>query len=149
GIEVHLPGAGRLMNLAHEAEVRNVRVMREDAVEILHTQIADGALDRVQIFFPDPWHKKKHHKRRIIQPEFVALVAQKLAPGGMLHLATDWAHYAEHMMDVMTAAESFTNQFGTQTFAPERPAFRPETKFERRGRKLGHGVWDLVFTRNA
>lgn len=146
GIEVHLPGVGRLINRAHEAGVQNLRVMKDDAVQILEQQIEDGALDRVQIFFPDPWHKKRHHKRRLIQPEFVALLARKLSPGGWLHLATDWGNYAEHMLEVMQAAPDFENTVD-EGFLPERPAFRPETKFEQRGKRLGHGVWDLVFER--
>ncbi|WLD58265.1 tRNA (guanosine(46)-N7)-methyltransferase TrmB [Salinispirillum sp. LH 10-3-1] len=147
GIEVHLPGVGRLMNRAHEAGATNLKVMKEDAVEILKKQVPDGSLAGVQIFFPDPWHKKKHNKRRIVQPEFVALLAQKMVPGAVLHLATDWENYAEHMMEVMTAAPDFNNTQGTGQFTAGRPAFRPETKFERRGHKLGHGVWDLLFER--
>lgn len=147
GIEVHLPGVGRLINRAHEAGARNVRVMRDDAVDILQRQIADQSLDTVQIFFPDPWHKKKHHKRRLIQPDFVALLARKLRPGGRLHLATDWAHYAEHMMSVMSESTQFKNEIGPQQFSPQRPDFRPETKFEKRGQRKGHGVWDLLFLR--
>lgn len=147
GIEVHLPGAGRLINRAHEAGVTNLRVMREDAVDILRDQIADQALDQVQVFFPDPWHKKKHHKRRLIQPAFMTLLAQKIRPGGHLHLATDWAHYAEHMLDVVNTAPDFENVQADQGYLPERPSFRPETKFERRGKAKGHGVWDLLCKR--
>lgn len=147
GIEVHLPGVGRLMNLAQQAGATNLRVMKDDAVEILKKQVPDGSLSGVQIFFPDPWHKKKHHKRRIVQPEFVALLAQKMVLGGILHLATDWAEYAEHMMEVMSAAPDFRNTQGDGQFTDGRPAFRPETKFERRGHRLGHGVWDLLFER--
>lgn len=147
GIEVHLPGVGRLMNRAHEAGVTNLKVMKEDAVEILKKQVPDGSLSGVQIFFPDPWHKKKHNKRRIIQPDFVALLAQKMVSGGVLHLATDWEHYAEHMMEVMSAAPDFRNTQGDGQFTTGRPEFRPETKFERRGHKLGHGVWDMLFER--
>lgn len=145
GIEVHLPGVGRLIKRAHDAGVTNLRVMREDAVDILRHQIADNSLSTVQVFFPDPWHKKKHHKRRLIQPDFVALVGHKLKPGGLLHLATDWGHYAEHMMTVMSASTDFYNAQGPGQFTPGRPDFRPETKFERRGQNKGHPVWDLLF----
>ncbi|TGG90075.1 tRNA (guanosine(46)-N7)-methyltransferase TrmB [Natronospirillum operosum] len=147
GIEVHLPGVGRLINRAHEAGVTNLRVMKDDAVEILQRQIGDGTLDRVQIFFPDPWHKKRHHKRRLIQPEFVALLARKLQPGGWLHLATDWENYAEHMLEVMAQSPDFRNTAPDGGYQPGRPAFRPLTKFEQRGERLGHGVWDLIFER--
>ena len=144
GIEVHTPGVGRLLNLIEENSLSNVRVFSEDAVEVLERCIADGSLQKVQIFFPDPWHKKKHHKRRIIQPAFVQKIRKKLRSGGVLHLATDWENYAEHMMEVMTAAEGFKNQRGEGQFSP-RPPYRPITKFERRGQRLGHGVWDLLF----
>ncbi|MBD2857834.1 tRNA (guanosine(46)-N7)-methyltransferase TrmB [Spongiibacter sp. KMU-158] len=146
GIEVHSPGVGRLMHLIDEAGLENLRAYCCDAVEVLEQCIADGALQRVQIYFPDPWHKKKHHKRRLVQPAFVELLRRKLRPGGVTHLATDWENYAEHMMDVMTAAPGFVNQFGEGAFAP-RPDYRPFTKFEKRGERLGHGVWDLLFER--
>jgi tRNA (guanine-N7-)-methyltransferase len=144
GIEVHLPGVGRLLHSMQEQGVDNIRVYCDDAVEILTHCIADGSLDRIQIFFPDPWHKKKHHKRRLIQPDFVKKLQAKLKPGGVVHLATDWEHYAEQMMEVMSAAEGFVNQAETYCFAP-RPDYRPITKFEQRGERLGHGVWDLLF----
>ena len=122
----------------------NLRSYCDDAVEILELCIPDNSLARVQLYFPDPWHKKKHHKRRIVQPAWVALVQRKLQPGGVLHMATDWENYSEHMMDVMNDADGFTNLAGAGQFSP-RPSWRPETKFERRGEKLGHGVWDLLF----
>ena len=146
GVEVHKPGVGRLLHSMVEEDVSNIRVYCHDAVEVLQHCIADESLDTVQIFFPDPWHKKRHHKRRLIQPEFVAQLALKLKPGGLLHLATDWENYAEQMMEVLSAAEGLQNTCGQGQFAP-RPAHRPLTKFEQRGERLGHGVWDLLFTR--
>ena len=118
--------------------------MSEDAVDILDKQIPDGSLDALYLFFPDPWHKKKHHKRRQVQPAWAQLVRRKLKIGGRLHMATDWKNYAEHMRDVMNAAEGFNNTSETGDYVPK-PDYRPETKFERRGLRLGHGVWDLVF----
>ncbi len=144
GIEVHPPGVGRLLNAAAEAGVSNLKVYMADAKDVLEDCIADASLDRLQIYFPDPWHKKKHHKRRIVQPAFVQAIAPKLKQGGLLHLATDWADYAEQMLEVMTAAEGFANT--GEGFVP-RPDFRPITKFEKRGERLGHGVWDLLFRR--
>ncbi|GAB6042502.1 tRNA (guanosine(46)-N7)-methyltransferase TrmB [Endothiovibrio diazotrophicus] len=146
GIEVHRPGVGHLLRVVEERGLGHVRAMSEDAVVILEQHIADGALDGVQLFFPDPWHKKRHRKRRILQPPFVELIARKLHPGGTFHMATDWAHYAEQMMEVMSASESFENAFGEGAYAP-RPEHRPLTKFEQRGQRLGHGVWDLIFLR--
>ena len=124
----------------------NIRVYCHDAVEVLRDCIAEQSLDTVQIFFPDPWHKKRHHKRRLIQPPFVDLLVSRLKPGGTLHLATDWENYAEQMMEVLTNSELLANSEPVGCFAP-RPEHRPLTKFERRGERLGHGVWDLVFTR--
>ncbi|MHA7880876.1 MAG: tRNA (guanosine(46)-N7)-methyltransferase TrmB [Saccharospirillum sp.] len=147
GVEVHTPGVGRLMHNIQEAGLSNVRIYREDAVEVLKHCIPDGSLTTVQLFFPDPWHKKKHHKRRIVQPDFAELVRRKLRPGGTFHMATDWQNYAEHMLAVMEAAPGFSNQVGPGQYLPERPAHRPQTKYERRGERLGHGVWDLVFER--
>ncbi|HEY9033532.1 MAG TPA: tRNA (guanosine(46)-N7)-methyltransferase TrmB [Pseudomonadales bacterium] len=144
GVEVHRPGVGRLLSRASEMQLGNIRVYAEDAIAVLEQAIADNSLARVQIFFPDPWHKKKHHKRRIVQPLFVQLLRRKLKRGGVIHLATDWQPYAEHMMEVMTAADGFINQAGDQAYSP-RPASRPLTKFEKRGQRLGHGVWDLLF----
>ena len=144
GIEVHRPGVGRLLNNLATQELSNVRVFCDDAIEVMAQCINDGSLAGVQLFFPDPWHKKKHHKRRIVQPAFAQLVQQKLKQGGVFHMATDWENYAEHMMEVMSAEKGWENQAGENNFSP-RPAWRPETKFERRGARLGHGVWDLLF----
>ncbi|MEH6589420.1 MAG: tRNA (guanosine(46)-N7)-methyltransferase TrmB [Halioglobus sp.] len=146
GIEVHTPGVGKLLRTMDEQGVDNIRVYRHDAVEVLRDCIADNSLDAVQIFFPDPWHKKRHNKRRLIQDEFVQALRAKLKVGGVLHLATDWEHYAEQMMKVLSAAPGFSNQHAVGEFAP-RPDHRPLTKFERRGERLGHGVWDLLFQR--
>ena len=148
GIEVHKPGVGRLLNLSAEAGLNNIRVYCADAIEVVNSCIKDNSLSRVQLYFPDPWPKKKHHKRRILQPEFLALVRNKLQMNGQFHAATDWQEYAEHMMDVLSGAPGFTNQFGPGKFAP-RPEYRPTTKFEKRGEKLGHGVWDLIFERHS
>lgn len=146
GVEVHKPGVGRLLHSMADTGVGNIRVYCHDAVEVLRDCIADGSLDTVQIFFPDPWHKKRHHKRRLIQPAFVASMVPKLKPGGILHLATDWENYAEQMMAVLSAAEGLANTCPEGGYAP-RPANRPLTKFEARGERLGHGVWDLLFQR--
>ncbi len=144
GVEVHGPGVGRLMNALAARDAHNVQVYRHDAVEVLEREIAPGTLAEVRIWFPDPWHKKRHNKRRLIQPDFVALLASRMAPGGLLHLATDWQAYAEHMLEVMEAAPGWRNESGTGHYA-EQPAWRIETHFERRGLKLGHGVWDLLY----
>jgi tRNA (guanine-N7-)-methyltransferase len=146
GIEVHGPGVGRLLNAVAEAGLANVRVYQHDAVEVLANEIADASLDEVRIYFPDPWHKKRHHKRRLVQPAFVALLCAKLRPGGTLHLATDWANYAEHMWDVLDAEPRLRNTAGPRGSVP-RPEWRRQTHFETRGQKLGHGVWDLVYER--
>lgn len=148
GIEVHTPGVGRIMNLIEEHQLKNIRVFTEDAVQVLEQCVPDNSLVKVQIFFPDPWHKKKHNKRRIVQPAFIQKLRKKLKPTGIIHLATDWEDYAQHMMEVMSAAEGYVNQSGEGRYSPK-PAFRPITKFERRGQKLGHGVWDLLFTRTG
>lgn len=148
GVEVHRPGVGKLINDAHSAGVQNIRVFCEDAIEVLARNIADGSLDGVQLFFPDPWHKKKHNKRRIVQPAFAQSIRQKLKVGGYFHMATDWQPYAEHMLDVMSAAQGFRNQAGPMQYSPK-PEYRPDTKFEKRGERLGHGVWDLVFVRES
>lgn len=147
GIEVHRPGVGNLIRLLGEQGLQNVRVICDDAVQVLKHRIADASLDRVQLFFPDPWHKKRHHKRRIVSPEFAALIAQKLKPGGIFHLATDWEDYAEQMMEVLSAAPDYQNLAAKGEYSP-RPEWRPLTKFEQRGQRLGHGVWDLLFQRN-
>ncbi len=144
GIEVHRPGVGRLLHSMVDTGVDNIRVYCHDAVEILRDCIADDSLDAVQIYFPDPWHKKRHHKRRLIQPPLVALLVRKLRPGGLLHLATDWENYAQQMMEVLSASPDLVNTCPAGEFAP-RPEHRPLTKFELRGERLGHGVWDLLF----
>ncbi|WP_300615928.1 tRNA (guanosine(46)-N7)-methyltransferase TrmB [Dokdonella sp.] len=146
GIEVHRPGVGRLMNALAAADVGNVRLYNHDAVEVLEHEIADGALAEVRIYFPDPWHKKRHNKRRLVQTDFLERVATKVAPGGRLHLATDWADYAEHMREALAAAPSWRVD-PRHAAESERPAWRIETHFERRGLRLGHGVWDFVYER--
>ena len=148
GIEVHRPGVGKLLHTMAEQGVDNIRVYCHDAVEILRDCIPPASLDGIQIFFPDPWHKKKHNKRRLIQPTFVARLVSRLKEGGTLHLATDWEHYALQMMEVLSAEPGLANESGAGEFAP-RPDYRPLTKFELRGQRLGHGVWDLVFRRRA
>jgi tRNA (guanine-N7-)-methyltransferase len=144
GVEVHGPGVGRLMNALAARDARNVRVYRHDVVEVLAHDIPPGALGEVRIWFPDPWPKLRHHKRRLIQPEFVALLASRVAPQGLLHLATDWREYADHMLAVLEAAPDWRNATGPGAYA-EKPAWRIETRFERRGLNLGHGVWDLLY----
>ena len=144
GIEVHRPGVGHLLQLVEQNGLENVRVICEDAVEVLKQFVPDGSLDRLLLFFADPWPKKRHHKRRIVQPNFVELVAKKLKPGGIFHMATDWENYAEHMLEVMEASPAFENTRGPRQYS-ERPDYRPITKFEQRGQRLGHGVWDLLY----
>jgi tRNA (guanine-N7-)-methyltransferase len=146
GIEVHRPGVGRLLRALAEEDIRNARIVCADAVQVLTHMIPDAALAAVFLFFPDPWPKKRHHKRRIVQPEFVELVARRLRPGGIFHLATDWEEYARHMLAVLEQSPSFSNSAGAGNYAP-RPDDRVLTKFERRGERLGHGVWDLVFVK--
>ena len=146
GVEVHRPGVGHLLQQVEDLGLGNVRVACHDAVELVREQIPEAGLDCVQVFFPDPWPKKRHHKRRLIQPAFVQQLRHCLRPGGRLHLATDWEDYARHMLEVMTAAEGFVNTAPGEGFSPR--GARPLTKFERRGQGLGHGVWDLVFTRS-
>lgn len=146
GIEVHRPGVGSLLNGLLTENISNVRVYSCDALEVLKNCVADASLDRLMLFFPDPWHKSRHHKRRIVQPEFAQLVRSKLKIGGVFHLATDWEPYAEHMLEVLNVAPGLTNLSVDQTSVP-RPEERPVTKFERRGERLGHGVWDLQFER--
>jgi tRNA (guanine-N7-)-methyltransferase len=142
GVEVHTPGVGSLLKLIGEQQLQNLRLIQHDAVEVVSHMIAPRSLDGVHVFFPDPWHKARHNKRRLLQPAFVALLASRLAPGGYLHCATDWEDYAVQMLDVLGAEPSLENT--AAGYAP-RPAYRPVTKFENRGIKLGHGVWDLVF----
>lgn len=144
GIEVHRPGVGRLMNGLADAGVDNVRISNHDAVEVLTHQIAENSLAEIRIYFPDPWPKKKHHKRRLIQPDFVKLLASRVVPGGLLHLATDWAEYAEHMLEVVDGCELWRNRAGRGAYT-DQPAWRINTHFEKRGIRLGHGVWDLVY----
>ncbi len=146
GIEVHRPGVGRALNALADQGITNVRVYCHDAVEVLRNEIAPGALDEVRIFFPDPWHKKRHHKRRLIQPAFVELLVSRLRVGGVLHLATDWADYARQMWDVLDAQPQLNNQAGPGG-SVARPPWRPATHFELRGLRLGHGVWDLLYER--
>ncbi|MBU1664660.1 MAG: tRNA (guanosine(46)-N7)-methyltransferase TrmB [Gammaproteobacteria bacterium] len=144
GLEVHEPGVGALLKRIEELGLENLRIVQHDAVEVFNHMLAEASLDGIHIFFPDPWHKKRHHKRRLIQPAFVALLARKLKPDGYLHLATDWEDYARQMLEVISAEPRLANT--TDDFAP-RPEYRPLTKFEQRGLRLGHGVWDLVFRR--
>ncbi|SEG78895.1 tRNA (guanosine(46)-N7)-methyltransferase TrmB [Marinobacterium lutimaris] len=146
GIEVHPPGVGRLLSRVREEGLENIRVFGEDAIEVLAQCIPDNSLAGLQLFFPDPWPKKRHHKRRIVQPEFAQTIRKKLAIGGVFHMATDWENYAEHMMEVMSAAEGYRNAAGAGEFSPQ-PDWRPVTKFQKRGENLGHGVWDLMFER--
>lgn len=144
GVEVHTPGVGSLLKQIGEQGIQNLRLIQHDAFEVLNNMIPDGSLAGVHIFFPDPWHKARHNKRRLIQAPFVKLLCQKLAPGGTIHCATDWEDYAVQMLEVLGAEEQLANT--AEGYAPQ-PAYRPLTKFENRGLKLGHGVWDLVFTK--
>ncbi len=157
GIEVYEAGIGRLINSSHTKQLKNLKVMKGDAIEILKNNIADNTLTKVQLFFPDPWHKKKHHKRRIVQHDFLNLLAKKLkndkqtslphasVKQASLHFATDWENYAQHMMVVLEENKNFKNTQSAHNYTP-RPDFRPLSKFEKRGQRLGHGVWDLIFT---
>ena len=146
GIEVHRPGVGALLRRLESDGIANVSVISVDAREVLEQRIPDSSLSAVYLFFPDPWHKKRHHKRRLVQAVFVALLARKLKPGGLLHFATDWEDYAQHMLTVLAAAKTFENTAEPGPFTP-RPEGRTITRFERRGQRLGHGVRDLVFRR--
>lgn len=146
GVEVHRPGVGRVLHHAERLGLRNLRVAARDAVELLQQSIADGALHEAVIYFPDPWHKSRHHKRRLVQPEFVKLLAQKIAFGGQLLLATDWAHYAEQMLEVLNAEPAFEN-LATDGRYVSRHDTRPKTRFEARGERLGHAVFDLTYRR--
>ncbi|MEO6423570.1 MAG: tRNA (guanosine(46)-N7)-methyltransferase TrmB [Candidatus Nitrotoga sp.] len=141
-LEVHTPGVGSLLKLIEELGLKNIRIVQHDAVEVLRDMLADDVLDGVHIYFPDPWHKARHNKRRLIQPPFVAQLVKKIKPGGYIHVATDWQDYAEQVLTVMSGETSLEN---TATHYAPRPAYRPLTKFEQRGLRLGHGVWDLVF----
>lgn len=144
GVEVHVPGVGACLRSAHVAHLTNLRIICHDAVEVLEHMIADDALERVQLFFPDPWHKARHHKRRIVQQPFVELVRRKLKMGGCYHMATDWQPYAEHMLGVISGVEGYKNLSNRGDYI-SRPESRPLTRFESRGKGLGHGVWDLMF----
>lgn len=146
GVEVHLPGVGALLKEVEDRGLENIRLYSIDANDVVDLCLPDAALDRVLVYFPDPWPKKKHHKRRLIQHDFVQRLRHKLRVGGVLHLATDWESYAEHMMEIMGESEGFENSVAPGAFAP-RPDERPMTKFEKRGENLGHGVWDLLFYR--
>ncbi len=148
GIEVHAPGVGRLLNALAEDGSDNARLYHHDAVEVLENEVADASLDEVRIYFPDPWHKKRHNKRRLVNPEFAALLVRKLAPDGRLHLATDWQDYAEQMWDVLDATPGLANRAGPRGHVA-RPEWRPQTHFESRGQRLGHGVWDLLYDRTG
>lgn len=148
GVEVHRPGVGSVLAGIEAQGLQNLRVMCHDAVEVLENSFTEAALARIQIFFPDPWHKKRHHKRRLIQPAFTQLLASRLQPGGVLHLATDWEPYAQHMLEVLDACPELENCAGSGNWSP-RPDERPQTKFELRGKRLGHGVWDLLYRRTA
>jgi len=146
GIEVHRPGVGSLLNALEEKALSHVKVYCADAVMILKECIPPESLSEILIYFPDPWPKKRHHKRRLIQPDFIKIILSCLKPGGILHCATDWKDYAEQMMAVLSGFPDLVNTSGEGVYA-DRPAWRPETKFEKRGQRLGHGIWDLVFQR--
>lgn len=146
GIEVYEAGVGRLINEANKHQLTNLKIIKDDAVEVLKNHINDHSFEVFQLFFPDPWHKKKHHKRRIVQAEFLDLIYKKLKPAAIVHMATDWEDYAIHMMEVLEDHPHFKNTMGAHNYAL-RPQHRPITKFERRGERLGHGVWDLIFTK--
>lgn len=144
GIEVHTPGVGSLLKLIAEKNLANVRIVQHDAVEVLCDMVPHNAFDGVHVFFPDPWPKKRHYKRRLLQPAFVALLVERMKPGAYLHVATDWENYAEYILSVFQNNPQLDN---TARDYAQRPAYRPQTKFESRGLKLGHGVWDIIFRR--
>jgi tRNA (guanine-N7-)-methyltransferase len=146
GLEVHPPGVGHLLLRCDTERLRNVRVICDDAVQVLQRRVPDASLDQVLLYFPDPWPKKRHHKRRIVQPEFIALLARKLKSGGVLRMASDWQPYAEHMLATVGGCDLLRNESATGDYVV-RPDSRPPTRFERRGQRLGHGVWDLAFRR--
>ncbi|CAG0878789.1 unnamed protein product [Cyprideis torosa] len=147
GIEIHMPGVGRLLSQIQERQLKNLRIIRHDAVEVLQNCVSDEQAERILLFFPDPWPKKKHHKRRIVQADFTKLVSQKLKTGGYFHLATDWEEYALHMLETIGAEKDLENQSTDNTFIPP-PEYRLITKFEKRGLKRGHEVWDLLFRKS-
>ena len=144
GIEVYEAGVGRIINEASKQNVSNLKIIKDDAVEVIANNIADESISHFQLFFPDPWHKKRHHKRRIVQTSFLDLLSRKLKIDGTVHIATDWENYAEHIMETLEMHHHFKNLVGDHTYS-ERPKDRPLTKFENRGNRLGHGVWDLLF----
>ena len=144
GIEVYEAGVGRLINEANKHQLSNLKIVKEDAVEVLQNHIPDDSLSKFQLFFPDPWHKKRHHKRRIIQTGFLDILTKKLKTGSIVHIATDWEDYAEHIMETLESHQHFKNTLGDHIYSP-RPKHRPLTKFENRGQKLDHGVWDIIF----
>lgn len=146
GIEVHQPGVGSLLCQVKELGLENIRVIAADAVEVMTAMIGHNSLAGVYLFFPDPWHKKRHHKRRIVQPAFVDMIVQRIQPEGVFHMATDWENYAEHMLEVGEACPQLSNIAGQGNYNPD-TGNRVETKFERRGLRLGHGIWDLIFVR--
>ena len=145
GIEVYEAGVGRLINEANKNKLSNLKIIKDDAVEVLTNNILDNSISHFQLFFPDPWHKKKHHKRRIVQISFLDLLSKKLKKDGVVHIATDWENYAEHIMELLESHSHFKNCAGDHMYSL-RPKNRPLTKFENRGQKLGHGVWDIIFT---
>lgn len=144
GIEVHTPGIGACLADIRDHEITNLRIVHHDAVEVFNNMIPDGSVDTLQLYFPDPWHKARHHKRRIVKQEFLDMVIPKLKQGGVIHMATDWENYAEQMLEVLSGDARLENMSADGTYVP-RPDFRPITKFELRGQRLGHGVWDLMF----
>ena len=148
GVEVHKPGVGSLLVQVKQRAIDNIRVSGDDAVELMK-QIPANSIDRMQIFFPDPWHKKRHHKRRLIQAEFVESVVKRLKKDGVMHVATDWENYAEHVMDVLSANVNLANMSDREDGFCIKPDYRPETKYERRGLNLGHGVWDMLFQKTS
>ena len=145
GVEVYEAGVGRLINEANKNKLSNLKIIKDDAVEVLTNNILDDSISHFQLFFPDPWHKKKHHKRRIVQISFLDLLSKKLKKDGVVHIATDWENYAEHIMELLESHSHFKNCAGDHMYSL-RPKNRPLTKFENRGQKLGHGVWDIIFT---
>lgn len=145
GVEVYEAGVGRLINEANKNKLSNLKIIKDDAVEVLKKNILDNSISHFQLFFPDPWHKKKHHKRRIVQISFLDLLSNKLKKDGIVHIATDWENYAEHIMELLESHSHFKNCAGDHMYSL-RPKNRPLTKFENRGQKLGHGVWDIIFT---
>lgn len=148
GIDVHRPGLGSVMQKAHARELKNLRVMSADAITVLQKNLPDASLEAVYLFFPDPWPKRRHHKRRIVNAIFAESIHRVLKPGGHFHMATDWQEYAQHMMDVMSMVPGFANIAGAGHYVP-RPEYRPLTKFEQRGQRLGHGIWDLIFAKES